>query len=237
MTPGAATRALIDAASAPYRASGRYAYHFARGKLRGDPAFAGILELGLLRDHERIVDLGCGQGLLAAWLFAARAYYVSNGWPTDWPAAPRPASIRGIELRERDVRRAQRALSEKAEFVTGDIRYAEYGNADAVVILDVLHYMDYRSQEQVLERVRAALGAGGVLLMRVGDADGGIRFRISKCVDQIVLFAHEYRPPRFYCRSVRDWRNLLAGYGFQSEAVPMSAGTPFANVLLIASPT
>jgi len=236
MTLGAPSRALIDTASAPYRAAGRFAYHFARGKLRGDPAFAGILELGLLRDRERILDLGCGQGLLAACLLAARACYVANAWPPNWPAAPCPASIRGIELRERDVRRAQRALGEKAEFVVGDIRNAEYGTADAVVILDVLHFMDYRAQERVLERVRAALAAGGVLLLRVGDADGGIRFRISKCVDQIVLFAHEFRRPRLYCRSVHDWQNVLADDGFDSEALPMSAGTPLADVLLVARP-
>jgi SAM-dependent methyltransferase len=237
MTISAATRALIDTASAPYRAAGRFAYHFARGKLRGDPAFAGILELGLLGDRERILDLGCGQGLLAAWLFAARAHYLSNTWPTGWPEPPRPASIRGIELRERDIKRAQLALGNTAEFVTGDIRDADYGTADAVVLLDVLHYMDYRAQERVLERVRGALPDNGVLLLRVGDADGGARFRISKCVDQIVLVAHEFRPPRFYCRSVRDWQTLLTEDGFQSEALPMSAGTPFANVLLIARPT
>jgi hypothetical protein len=73
--------------------------------------------------------------------------------------------------------------------------------------------------------------------LRVGDAAGGVRFRTSKLVDQIVLFAHEHRRPKFYCRSVRDWQSLLARDGFRSEAVPMSAGTPFANVLLIAHPT
>ena len=230
------TRALIDAASAPYRAAGRSAYFFARGKLRGDPVFVRILELGLLGGYQHILDLGCGQGLLAAWLFAAREPSVSSAWPAAWPAAPHPASIRGIELRERDVRRAQRALGGKAEFVVGDIRTAEYGSADAVILLDVLHYLDYRAQEQVLRRVRAALSTGGVLYLRVGDAAGGIRFRISRCVDQIVLFALERRRPRLFCRSLRDWQQVLADNGFQSEAMEMSAGTFFANVLLSCRP-
>jgi hypothetical protein len=37
-----------------------------------------------------------------------------------------------------------------------------------------------------------------------------------------------------HCRSVAQWRALLRECGFDSEAKPMSHGTPFANVLLIA---
>lgn len=237
MNIGTATRALVDSASAPYRAAGRFAYHFARGKLTGDPAFAAILASGVLGERKRILDLGCGQGLLAAWLFAARAHYVANAWPAVWPEPPRPVWIRGIELRKRDIRRARLALGQQAEFVAGDIRAEAYGTADAIVIMDVLHYMDYCAQERVLERVRGALGVDGVLLLRVGDADAGIRFHLSKCLDQIVHFAHEHRSPKLYCRSLGGWQKLLSADGFRSEAVPMSAGTPFANVLLIGRPT
>jgi hypothetical protein len=42
------------------------------------------------------------------------------------------------------------------------------------------------------------------------------------------------RAPRVYCRSVPEWQRLLASMGFQVEATPMSAGTPFANMMLIA---
>ena len=121
-------------------------------------------------------------------------------------------------------------------FGVGDIRTAEYGCADAVILLDVLHYLDYGAQEHVLRRVRAALSTGGVLYLRVGDATGGIRFRISKCVDQVVLFALDRRRPRLFCRSLRDWQQVLAASGFQSEAMEMSAGTVFANVLLSCRP-
>jgi hypothetical protein len=32
----------------------------------------------------------------------------------------------------------------------------------------------------------------------------------------------------------REWQEVLAAGGFQCEATPMSAGTPFANIMLIA---
>jgi 2-polyprenyl-3-methyl-5-hydroxy-6-metoxy-1,4-benzoquinol methylase len=62
MSSRATTGARIDAASELYWSTDLFAYYRARGKLRGDPAFTGIL-----RESERILDLGCGQGLLAAW--------------------------------------------------------------------------------------------------------------------------------------------------------------------------
>jgi SAM-dependent methyltransferase len=238
MSSQATTAALIDAASAPYWSTDLFAYYRARGKLRGDPAFTGILREGLLGESERILDLGCGQGLLAAWLLAARSRNDERpqNWPSEWPAAPRPQSIRGIEMRRRDIQRARDALGQKAEFELADITEAEFGTVDAIVILDVLHYIDYESQLCVLNRAQAALAPGGVLLLRVGDAGSGIRFTIGKYIDQTVMLTHYHRAPRVYCRSGREWLELLAAAGFHCTAMPMSAGTPFANIMLIAHP-
>ncbi len=228
------TRALLDAATAPYRSAGRFAWYFARGKLNGDPAFLGLLELGLIPDDARILDLGCGQGLLASWLLEARILFESGRWPTHWPPAPKPLAYRGIELMPREVRRATGALGARAELVLGDIRTTDFGRPDTVVILDVLHYLDYAAQDAVLARVRDALLPGGRLLMRVGDGDGGLPFRISHWVDHLVSFTRGHRLSRLYCRSLQDWQALLCRLGFTVEAVPMSRGTPFANVLLVA---
>ena len=108
------TRALLDGATAPYRSAGLFAWYFARGKLNGDPAFLGLLERGLIPDDARILDLGCGQGLLAAWLFEARALFDAGHWPAHWPPAPKPLAYRGIELMPREVRRARGALGGRA---------------------------------------------------------------------------------------------------------------------------
>jgi SAM-dependent methyltransferase len=229
----AAIAALVDAASAPYRAAGRFAWHFARGKLSADPAFAAILRRGLLTDATRILDLGCGQGLLASWLLAAHAAQLAGRWPRDWPRAPAPGELRGIDINRREVARARAALGERAHIVRGDIRHVDYGSVDAIVILDVLHFTNYAAQEAVLKRARAALAPRGVLLLRVGDAEGGVGFALSKLVDRIVALVRRHRLPRLTCRPAREWRALLAQLGFLTEALPMSEGTPFANVLLV----
>jgi SAM-dependent methyltransferase len=230
--PDAAFRALLDAASAPYRKAGGFAYHFARGKLATDPVYRSILELGLLQRQQRILDLGCGQALLSAWLRAAAHCHARGTWPATWPAPPDAQTVRGIELMPRDVERAHRALGQDCAVTQGDIRSAAFGSADAVVILDVLHYIAANSQREVLQRVRAALPAGGLLLLRVGDAAGGLRFRITEWSDVLAMFFRGHGLVATHCRTIAQWRELLTQCGFDSEATPMSDGTPFANVLL-----
>jgi SAM-dependent methyltransferase len=232
--PGSAVPAfLLDAACEPFRKAGRFAYYFARGTLTADPVYRAILELGLLSGRGRILDLGCGQGLLAAWLQAARRSFESGAWPEGWPAAPAPQSTRGIELMSKDVERAHRALG-PGGVSQGDIRAVEFGAADAVVMLDVLHFMPADAQRQVLLRVRAALPAGGILLLRVGDSGGGLRFRYTQWVDRLAMLLRGHAIVTAHWRSVAQWRELLRECGFDVEAQPMSEGTRFANVLLVA---
>ncbi len=225
--------ALIDQASQPYRNAGWFAYNFARGKLGGDPAFRVMLECGLLLDRGRILDLGCGQGLLTAWLRAARACYESGAWPKGWPPTPSPRATRGIELMVRDVDRARAALGPACGISQGDIRDVEFGTTDAVVILDVLHYMTKDEQLQVLKRVRAALPQRGLLLMRIGDADGGLRFRYGQWVDKLVMLLRGHGSVATHCRSAAQWHGLLIECGFEVQASPTRGGTRFADVLLI----
>ena len=196
--------------------------------------FRALLERGLLLDRGDILDLGCGQGLLAAWLKAALLCYESGSWPQGWPPAPKPRSTRGIELMMRDVERARAALGYDCEISQGDIRSAEFGTTDAVVILDVLQYIGQEEQLQVLRRVRAALPASGLLLLRIGDADAELRFRYTQWVDKLVMLFRGHATVATHCRSANQWRELLRECGFEVQTTPMSHGTRFANVLLIA---
>lgn len=232
MTP--LLRELIGNAAAPYRAAGNFAWRFARGKLRGDPVFAGLLEHGLIPGDARILDIGCGQGLLASWLLAAAELHRRGRWPAHWPAPPRPRAIRGIELMPRDVERAQRALGNAATFTAGDMCTTDFGKADVVVILDVLHYVGIAAQNDVLRRVRDALAPRGTLLLRVGDAGAGLPFRVSVWVDHVVTFVRGHRNARLYCRPLAAWQSALADLGFTVRTLAMHQGTPFANVLLVA---
>jgi SAM-dependent methyltransferase len=225
---------LLAEATAPYRRAGPFAYFFARGKFKTDPIYRALLERGLLSGRSRILDLGCGQALLAVWLRAAARLSERGTWPPSWPEAPRPAVTHGIELLARDVERARIALGEDADLVMGDIRRTPFGAADAVVVLDVLHYINGDAQREVLERVRRALPVRGLLLLRVADADAGMRYWYTRWVDRVAMLSRGHFFVSPHCRSLEEWQTLLGNCGFDSEVQPMSAGTPFANFLLIA---
>lgn len=228
--------ALLNAACRPYLKAGPglFAYFFARGKLGTDPIYWALLERGLLAGRTRILDLGCGQALLTAWLRAAGQVEDRGAWPASLPPPPRPDSIRGIELKPSEVTRARRAFGPAVEIEPGDIRACAFGTADAVVVFDVLHYLSPAEQRDVLNRIRNALPANGLLLLRVGDAGRGLRHRYSLLVDRIVMALRGHAWMKLHCRSIAEWRSLLLESGFESTAVPMSEGTPFCNVLLVA---
>lgn len=232
--------ALLEAASERYRRAGRFAWHFARGKLGGDPAFRALLRLGLLAGRTRILDLGCGQGLLASWLQAAQDCHAGRGaapWPAQWPAPPQLRAYTGIELNPREVQRARTGLAHCDAQITvleGNICDTPYPAVDAVVIMDVLHYLPYPAQEEVLRRVHAALPPEGLLLTRIGDAAGGPGFVLSTWVDHVIMLLRGRHWQRLSCRTLTDWCALLERLGFKVRTLPMSEGTPFVNVLLVA---
>jgi len=225
--------ALVDAASAPYARAGRFAWHFARGKLTWDPVFGHVVARGLIAPHARVLDIGCGQGLLASLLQAAGAEAAGGRWPAGWAEAPAGARVTGIELMARDVARARDALGDSAEFVCADMRTAPFPPADTVVILDVLHYISVAEQDEVLARVRTALAGGGRLLLRVGDAASRGRFGVSQWVDRIVTGIRGHRVRPRFGRPLAEWQARLAALGFEVTSTPMHRGTPFANVLLV----
>jgi SAM-dependent methyltransferase len=241
----AAWREIFESACAPYRPgwsfSSRWAWHWARGKLAQDPVFRGLLERGDLLAGARVVDIGCGQGLLACLLAACEQQSARGAWPAAWPAAPSCTAYHGIELLPRDVARGQAALAtfarpgRRAHIDCADLRDAALPDCDLVVILDVLHYVERAAQDALLQRVRQALAPRGRLLLRVGDPTQSRGITLSQWVDSLVIAARGRPVSTRWTRPLPEWTALLQRLGFVSvQHVAMSQGTPFANVLLLA---
>lgn len=227
-------RLLLEAASRPYAAVGRHAPHFAQGKLRHDPIFTHLLRHGLLPDRGSLLDLGCGQGVLLSLLKAAKAQYQAGSWPQGWPAPPLHLDLRGIELREGLVKAAQCALGDGAQIELHDLRNLEFLPCAVFVMLDVLHYLGADDQLLLLERAARALEPGGLLLVREADAGAGFPFQVTKWYERIAEAGRGRWRTNLHFRCLREWVAALEKLDFGVRVEPMSAGTPFANVLLVA---
>ncbi|RST54163.1 class I SAM-dependent methyltransferase [Variovorax sp. DXTD-1] len=241
-TTDSAWRELHEAATVPYKKGGSFAWHFARGKLGRDPVFRGLLERGLIgAEHRRVVDIGCGQGLFASLLASMSQMQARGRWPASWKPTPAAAEYTGIELMPKDVARAEASighLQPAPKLVCADMCSAALPDCDLVVILDVLHYVNIEAQDGVLQRVRDALQRGGNpnarLLLRVGDASSKRGFAISQWVDRTVTRIRGHKVSPTWGRPLADWIAGLQRLGFSVQSMPMSEGTPFANVLLVA---
>ena len=228
-----AWRAIAAAARAPYRRAGHYAWHFAGGKLRGDPLYRTVLERGLIAPGANVLDLGCGQGLLASVLRAAADEARAGRWPSAWAAAPTGVVCTGIEKQARDAERARAALGAGTPVICADLHGLALPPADTIVMFDVLHYLDPAAQDALLVEARRALHAGGALLLRIGDARSSARHAVSRGVDRLVMALRGSSARPLSSRPLDQWLERLQALGLETEARAMP-GAFSANVLIVA---
>lgn len=213
-------RALAREAAARYPERERFTRRWAYGKLAGDPVYRHVIENALIPRDARVLDLGCGIGLLAALLAAGN----SHG---DY-------RYRGIDVSDRDIARARAAARPGDALEVRDIRAAAFGVADVAILIDAVHYLEPEAQLDALHRVRASLSGGGVLLLRVADPSRGFAYRLTEALDLFAMRMRGLRIRRLHSVAVAERVRQLEAEGFRVEARPMSSGTPFANVLLVA---
>jgi 2-polyprenyl-3-methyl-5-hydroxy-6-metoxy-1,4-benzoquinol methylase len=196
----------------------RSTYHYVVSKLRRDPATRAVAGLGPLGD---VLDLGCGRGHLALYLLERGA----------------AKSVRAFDWDEDKIALARRAGEGlDASFAALDVRHAEPEPADTVLLIDVLHYLDPAAQDALLDRAADLVRPGGRLVVRDATAGGGWRSAFTLFVEWISMLVRFNVGERVALRHVeREVVPVLEKKGLACTVSPCWEGTPFANVLLVAS--
>ncbi len=199
-------------------AKSRGTYYYVRGKLRGDPSTRAVAELAPLGE---VLDLGCGRGQLGALLLEAGAATRMDG--CDWDADKVAVANRAIE-------------GLQGTFSTGDVREACGNAADTVLLIDVLHYFDRATQDALLARAAERVRPGGRLLVREADTGRGWRSTMTRLEEGFFTAIRFNRGERVLFRDVAgELVPQLESRGFACEVRPCWGGTPFSNVLLVAT--
>lgn len=188
---------------------------YVRWKVRTDPAYRAALEA--LRDRTTpLLDLGCGVGLLPFFLR-------EHGYT---------APVLGIDFDERKLELARIAAKQyrDVEFQTGDARQPLPPDRD-IVMLDILHYFDPASRQQIMKNVAAAVATNGVVVIRQVIDDGSWRARFTQFVDRA---AHIFRWMKAERVELPTREEIVAAFeGFDADVRPMWGRMPYNNYLFI----
>jgi uncharacterized protein (DUF2062 family)/trans-aconitate methyltransferase len=223
---------LVAAAAERYLSAGIGAWEFARSKLRFDPVYLQVLRDGRLPARGRLMDLGCGQGLMLALIATASDEQRRGTWPASWPPAPEALELHGVETRPRVVKRARKVLGDAATISDVDLATWSPPPCDAVILVDVLHLLSRDVQDGLIGGLSRAMSPGGILIVREADAAAGWKFQMVRAGNRFnSLWQGRFRRP-FCFDSVAGWTARLARAGFAIEAVTRHDSGPFGNVLL-----
>ena len=142
-----------------------------------------------LPQRGKIVDLGCGEGVIAEFL-----------------ARKNSRRVIGVDL---DEKRLKESGQKNLRFQVGDIRKFKLDKIDGVIISDVLHHVNFQDQKSILKNITSSLKKGGVLVIKEIDTGEFIRSKLSRFWDLVF-----YPGDKIYFNDAISLKKLLESYGF-----------------------
>lgn len=111
----------------------------------------------LVPKQGKILDIGCGYGFMSYML-----YFAAN-----------KREITGIDYDEEKIDTANHCFSKTAaiQFVHSDVLGYDFEKYDAIIMADVLHYLQPDEQHMIIEKCIHHINPGGKLIIRDGDCD------------------------------------------------------------------
>lgn len=155
-----------------------------------------------------ILDLGCGEGVIARYL-----------------ATNSKRKVIGVDLNKS---RIQQTKLKNLSFEHADIRTYDVKSADGVVLSDVLHHIDFQNQEKVLKNISKGLKRNGILIIKEIDTRDAIRGKLSRFWD-FVFYPRE----KIYFNSSKQLSAKLEKLGFSVEIKKTTKFFPGSTTLFI----
>jgi len=182
----------------PYRHMEPFPRLFARLKILMDPMFPRLADF--IRPGWKLIDIGCGYGVPASWLLAI--------YPD--------LRFLACDPDEGRARVAARVLGKRGKVLHCEAQDLPLENerADAILLLDVLHYFSDQELKEFLRRVRPALTPDGKLIIRVTIPAEG--FHLFRSVEVAKL---RFKGVKYYFRSKEQCVQIFEDTGFKVELV------------------
>ena len=183
------------------------------------PKLLSVMDL-LLPDEGRILDVGCGFGLFAA--------YFGQTEPG--------RRIVGVDPNARRIDLARHVAKElgllRHEFRVGDVRDAALeGTFQGAYVLDVMHHIPYDDQRELLASLRDRLAPRGVLVVKDITTVPHFGLKFTELLDRVMVGWDE---PLAY-RHHAEWGEMLSSLGFRVRMVRVPDVLPYPHVVIAAT--
>lgn len=137
-----------------------------------------------------VVDLGCGEGVTAKFLARNKTRHVI-----------------GVD---NNKKRLPNSKQKNLKFLFADIRNYDPKNADAIIISDVLHHLNYNDQLKLLNKVSKSFKKGSTLLIKEIDTQEFVRSKLSRFWDFVF-----YPKDRIFYHRSDNLKTYLEKIGFE----------------------
>lgn len=182
------------------------------------PKLLSVMDL-LLPDEGRILDIGCGFGLFAA--------YFGQTQPARRIVGVDP-NARRIDL----ARKVSAGLGLENTFMPGDARTVDLeGGFAGAYVLDVMHHIPAADQLPLLARLRDLLAPRGVLVVKDITTEPAFGLEFTRLLDRVMVGWEE---PLAY-RHHREWGEMLTSLGFHVRMVRVPDVLPYPHVVIAAT--
>jgi 2-polyprenyl-3-methyl-5-hydroxy-6-metoxy-1,4-benzoquinol methylase len=161
----------------------------------------------------RIVDIGCGRGLLANYLALGSS----------------SRRVIGIDKQVKRIEAARASIKgrDNIHFFLQDALDLPQQEFDVIVVSDMLHHLTYPQQEKLLEHCYRILPEGGILLMEDVTPDPKWKWISHFLIDRTLNCGR-----RQNFRKLADWVSYLENLGFEVEHFPAHRNIPLPDFLL-----
>lgn len=200
-----------DERAASHFAFNRRLHGYSRGKIAWDPAYRHLAK-ALQGSTLPWLDVGCGMGLLAAYLRESGC----------------TASLHGIDPDAAKIALAQKVAARYPglSFACGDARELPAFEG-GVIVLDVLHYLTPDGQSHFLREVASRLAPGGRAYVRTTFRDRSWRYAVT-LAEEVFIRAVGWIRGGSCCFPTRAHiEQALIPTGCRVEIYPLWGRTPF----------